>query len=107
MPELHSLLLVLVGCLVTLSLRAFPFILFGGHRKTPPVILYLGRTLPYAVIGMLVVYCMRSTELTSLGGWLPTLVGVLVVAVLHLTFRNTLLSIICGTAAYMLLLYLV
>ena len=107
MPELHSLLLVAVACLITAALRFFPFLVFGGKRKTPEAILYLGRVLPFAVMGMLVVYCLRSATFVALEGWLPTLIGVAVVAGLHLLLRNTLLSIIGGTTAYMLLLYFI
>ena len=83
-------------------LRVLPFIIFG-KRKTPPFIEYLGRYLPYAVMGMLVVYCLKSTTLISAPFGLPEAVSVLVVVVLHTIKRNTLLSIVAGTICYMIL----
>lgn len=107
MPELHSVLLVAVACLLTAALRFLPFLIFGGRRTPPAVILYLGRVLPYAVMAMLVVYCLRGTGFSALSDWLPTLIGVAVVVGLHLWRRNTLLSIVGGTCVYMLLLHFV
>lgn len=96
------ILIILVVAAVTLALRTLPFILFG-KRKTPPFIEYLGRYLPYAVMGMLVVYCLKSTALISAPFGLPEAVSVLVVVVLHTIKRNTLLSIVAGTLCYMIL----
>ena len=107
MPDLHLIALVAVACLVTATIRYLPFIVFNGRRKTPEAVLYLGRVLPYAVMGMLVVYCLRETTFAAIDGWLPTLIGIAITATLHLVFRNTLLSIIVGTASYILLLNLV
>ena len=96
------ILIILTVAAVTLMLRVLPFIIFG-KRKTPPFIEYLGRYLPYAVMGMLVVYCLKSTTLISAPFGLPEAVSVLVVVVLHTIKRNTLLSIVAGTICYMIL----
>ena len=96
------ILIILVVAAVTLALRVLPFIIFG-KRKTPPFMEYLGRYLPYAVMGMLVVYCLKSTTLISAPFGLPEAVSVLVVVVLHTIKRNTLLSIVAGTLCYMIL----
>ena len=103
MPELHSLAIVAVAALVTAGLRFFPFLLFGENRKTPQIITYLGTVLPFAIMGMLVVYCLKDVSFSAPGGWLPQLIGCLVVAGLHIWKRNTLLSIGAGTLCYMLL----
>ena len=76
-------------------------------RKTPPVIAYLGRVLPYAVMAMLVVYCLKGISFSAPGNFLPELLCVALVATLHIWKRNTLLSIAAGTGAYMLLVQLV
>ena len=76
-------------------------------RKTPPVIAYLGRVLPYAVMAMLVVYCLKGISFSAPGNFLPELLCVALVAALHVWKRNTLLSIAAGTVAYMLLVQLV
>lgn len=99
----HSLLLILVITLVTLSTRMLPFLFFGGKRQPPPAVLYLGRVLPCAIMGMLVVYCLRGVTPMTYPHGLPELIGVAVAALLHIWRRNTLLSIAISTAVYMLL----
>ena len=100
-------LLAAVVALVTALIRFLPFWIFGGGRKTPPVVEKLGRVLPYAVMGLLVVYCLKGVEFSTLSGFLPALIATLVVVVLHLWKRNTLVSIVCGTISYMLMVQLV
>jgi branched-subunit amino acid transport protein AzlD len=105
--RLFPWLLVLVVALVTVALRALPFLLFRGDRKTPVFIERLGRVLPAAIMGMLVVYCLKGTHFKELSGFLPAAAACLVVGVLHVWRRNTLLSILAGTVCYMLLVQLV
>lgn len=100
----YAALAVGVMALVTALLRFLPFFVFNGRRPVPKVIRYLGATLPYAVMGMLVVYCLKSISFGSLSGWLPPALSVFAVVVLHIWKRNTLFSIIAGTALYMLLI---
>lgn len=99
----HSVLLVAVAGLVTLALRAAPFLILGGERKTPEFISYLGRVLPTAVMGMLVIYCLRNVSFASVSNWLPQLLCCGVVVLVHVLKRSTLLSIVCGTVCYMIL----
>lgn len=107
MNNTHTILLIAVMALVTALLRFLPFLVLGGKRKTPEYITYLGRVLPCAIIGMLVVYCLRGiTPLTWPHG-LPELLAVAAVALLHLWRRNTLLSIAGGTVCYMILVQVV
>lgn len=106
MINLHSALLVGVIAAVTVLLRFLPFWVFAG-RKTPAFITYLGKVLPFAVMGMLVVYCLRGISFVAPPHGIPELVSVALVAMLHLWKRNTLLSIISGTVCYMLLVQLV
>ena len=103
MNNAHVWLTVAVIALVTAGLRFLPFVVFRGGRRTPKIIERLGAVLPRAVMAMLVVYCLRSVGFASLKDWLPALVGVAVTAGLHVWRRSTLLSIVAGTAAYMLL----
>ena len=103
----HAMLLVAVMVLVTALLRFLPFAGFGGKRKTPPYIAYLGRVLPFAIMGMLVVYCLRGVSFSAPENWLPALLSCLLVIVMHLWKRSTLLSILSGTVCYMLLVQLV
>ena len=107
MPNLHSALIVAVAALVTAALRFLPFLIFGENRKTPPIIAYLGQVLPYAIMGMLVVYCLKDVTLTAAPFGIPEAIGCAVVALLHVWKRSTLLSIGAGTVCYMLLVQLV
>lgn len=104
--QLHAALLIGVIALVTASLRFAPFLIFS-NRETPKTVAYLGRVLPFAVMGMLVVYCLRSVSFTNSPFGIPELVACLCVVLLHIWKRNTLFSIIGGTAVYMLLVQFV
>lgn len=107
MPDLHSAAMIAVIALVTALLRFLPFWIFGENRKTPPLITYLGQVLPYAIMGMLVVYCLKGIRLTAAPYGIPEVIGCAVVALLHIWKRNTLLSIGAGTVCYMLLVQFV
>lgn len=103
----HSLILVAIMSGVTIFLRYIPFLIFSSKRKTPEYILYLGEVLPQAIIGMLVVYCLREINLTAAPFGAPEFIAVAFVVLLQAVKRNTLLSVLGGTAAYMLLVQLV
>ena len=107
MNNLHSVLLIAVVAAVTFLTRFLPFGVFSGSRKTPKFIEYSGKALPFAAIGMLVVYCLRNVSFSAPSNWIPSLISSSVVVVLYLLKRNSLLSIIGGTACYMLLVQLV
>lgn len=106
-PRLHSAALVAVMALVTALLRFLPFLIFGEKRKTPETVTYLGKVLPFAIMAMLVVYCLKGISLTQYPHALPELIGCAVVALLHIWKRNTLLSIGGGTICYMLLVQVI
>ena len=103
----HAALIIVVAGAVTLLLRFLPFLVFSGKRETPPYIVYLGRVLPYAIMGMLVIYCLRGISFTAAANFLPELIACAVVVLAHVWKRNTLLSIISGTVCYMLLVQFV
>lgn len=103
MSDIRAALLIAVVAAVTMLLRFLPFAIFGGGRKTPPFITYLSSVLPYAIMGMLVVYCLRNVSLVTAPHGLPELLAAAVVVGLHLWKKNTLLSIAVGTAVYMFL----
>ena len=106
MGNLHSALLIAVIAAVTALLRFLPFWIFRGG-KTPLFVTYLGKVLPFAVMGMLVIYCLRGISFAGAPHGIPELVSVALVVLLHLWRRNTLLSIIGGTACYMVLVQVV
>lgn len=102
-PDSRALIMVLIMAGITFFIRALPFLLFPGNKKTPSYILYLGKVLPYAIIGMLVVYCFKAVFLIRAPFGLPELIAGVAVVVLHVWKRNTLISIGSGTLLYMFL----
>ena len=87
--------------------RFLPFAIFNEKRKTPAFVQYLGRFLPSAVFGMLVVYCLRNVHVLSGTHGLPEFISILVTGVLHIWKWQMLLSIAGGTICYMLLLHFI
>ncbi len=101
--------IITVGAVVlgTVLTRFLPFILFPSGKPTPKYIQYLGRALPGAVFGMLVIYCLKNVSLFSGSLGIPEAISILLVAALHLWKRQMLLSIAGGTVCYMLLVQFV
>ena len=93
---------VAVIATVTAITRFLPFVLFR-HGKTPRIVEKLGRSLPYAIMGMLVVYCLRDVSFGSVNDFFPEVIACAVVGASYVWRRNTLLSIILGTVCYMVL----
>ena len=106
MSDFRVLILIMVMALVTMAIRFLPFIVFNG-RKTPEYIEYLGKYLPYSIIAMLVVYCLKGVSVLNKPYGAPEFIAAGIVALLHIWKRNTLLSIVAGTVCYMLLRQLV
>lgn len=100
----YSFLVVSVIALVTALLRFLPFFVFNGKRSIPKFVKYLGAVLPYSIMAMLVVYCLKDISFINYSGWLPAMISVIAVIILHVWKRNTLLSIVGGTVCYMLLI---
>lgn len=101
--------IITVGVVVlgTMLTRFLPFFIFPANKPTPAYIQYIGKVLPAAVIGMLVIYCFKDVRFLSGHHGLPEILGVLVVVCLHLWKRNMLLSIAAGTCFYMVLVQFV
>ena len=104
MTTAHAIAIVAVSAAVTVLLRFLPFILMRG-KETPPYISYLGQVLPYAIMAMLVVYCLKDVSFVSYPHGIPEAAASLVVVLLHIWKRNTLLSIVGGTAVYMMIIH--
>lgn len=98
-----SLLIILAVALTTFATRVVPFLIFPKGKEIPDVVQYLGKVLTPAVIGMLVVYCLKTTPVLSAPYGIPEAEAVLVTAGLHVWKRNNLLSIGAGTVLYMFL----
>lgn len=97
-------ILVAVMALVTMALRFLPFLVF--RKQTPPYITYLGKVLPTAIIGMLVIYCLKDISIIGAPYGIPELFSVGCVAGIQVWKRNSILSILIGTAVYMVLIRL-
>ena len=98
--QIITIAMVVLGTMLT---RFLPFLLFPAGRPTPPYIQYLGRVLPGAVFGLLVIYCLRNVSLFAGSRGIPEFLSIALVAGLHLWKRQMLLSIAGGTICYMLL----
>ena len=105
MFDIHAGYVVIISGAITALLRFIPFIAF--RNKRPEFILYLGRVLPYSVMAMLVIYCLKGVNIFSGSHGLPELISCVSVIFIHALFRNTLLSIITGTVLYMVLVQFV
>lgn len=93
--------------IATMTTRFLPFIIFGKSKKVPKVIDYLGKVLPSAVFGMLVIYCFKDVNIISGNHGLPEFISAVVVVIVHLIWKNMFLSIAVGTICCMLLTQLV
>lgn len=107
MNTADSLLLIGVISLVTIVIRFLPFVIFRNDSRTPKALQYLGSVLPGAIMGMLVVYCFKSTVITSWPFAFPEVIAASVVTGLYLWKRNTLISIGIGTILYMALVQII
>ncbi|MBE6766797.1 MAG: branched-chain amino acid transporter AzlD [Ruminococcaceae bacterium] len=108
MTNLETIITVAVIVLGTAITRFLPFLIFRSDKPTPKYMQFLGNYLPPAVFGMLVIYCLKDVLFVFEGtSGLPELISLAATLVLHLSFRKMLLSLIGGTACYMLLLQFV
>ena len=98
---MNAAILIAVMAAVTILLRFLPFLVF--RNQTPPYITYLGKVLPPAIIGMLVIYCLKDVSLTTHPHGLPELIAAACVVGLQIWKRNSLISILAGTVVYMFL----
>ena len=103
MTLIQQIMTIGVCALATMLTRFLPFIIFSGKKETPQYIQYLGKMLPSAVFGMLVVYCLKDVSFISGNYGLPEMISIIFVIGLHLWKRQILLSIAGGTVCYMIL----
>ena len=101
---MESLLIIGVIALTTLATRALTFIIFSKDKKTPPIIDFLGKVLPFAIVGMLVVYSMRYVSVIRYPFGIPEAIAGIFVVLIHKWKHNLILSIGGGTVLYMVLI---
>lgn len=104
---IQGILIVAAMIMGTVITRFLPFIIFPAGKETPRFVDYLGRTLPFATMGLLVVYCLKGVQVAQAPHGLPELLAVIVIAALHRWKGNSLLSIGAGTVFYMFLVQVV
>lgn len=102
MTEVQSAITIGAVVLGTMATRFLPFLVFPKGKTPPKFVQYLGKVLPCAAIGLLVVYCFKDVASSGTYG-IPEVLSVLLIIFLHKWKKNTLLSIGGGTALYMLL----
>lgn len=107
MTTVEQLITIGVIVLGTMLTRFLPFLIFPADRPTPKYVSYLGRVLPAAIFGFLVVYCLKDINLFGGSHGIPELISIIFVVLLHLWQRKMLLSIAGGTICYMLLVQFV
>ena len=99
----ESIIFFVIISLTTMLIRVLPFLLFPENKETPKYITYLGNVLPYTIISMLVIYCIKDISFIQSPYGLPEVISIAVIAILHVWKSNTFLSIGAGTVTYMLL----
>ena len=104
MRSWYILLAIVMSALITFGLRALPFVLFRGGRSMPEWMQRLGQILPSAIMAVLIVYCLKGAKSNPIRIGIPGIIAVAVVVASYKRKHNTFISIIVGTAAYMIML---
>jgi len=104
MQQVVMICMVILGTMIT---RFLPFLIFTSDRPTPKYVQFLGKLLPSAALGMLVIYCLKDVSLFTGNHAIPELISIMVVILLHLWKRQMLISIAGGTIFYMILIQLI
>ncbi len=102
--NIYSIITVAIVSFVTVLLRGISFLAFRNDKEIPPFIEKLGILLPYGIMGLLVVYCLKDTTVISYPYGLPELISVSLVVAVQAWKRNSLVSVLIGTVCYMILI---
>ena len=103
LTPVQTLIMIFAVALGTMITRFTPFLLFPDSKEPPKVVSYLGKVLPPAAMGLLVVYCLRNVSVVRSPHGLPELIAITAIVILHKWKGNVLLSIGAGTVLYMVL----
>ena len=104
MPDYrHAVIIILVMGLMTFATRIVPVLIFGRGEKVPEYIMYLGRVVPYTAMGLLIVYCLKDVSVLDEPHAIPEMLSMAVVCLTYLWKRNSIFSVVAGTALYMAL----
>lgn len=99
----HAMIIILIMGLATFATRIVPVLIFGRGEKVPDYIMYLGRTVPYTAMGLLIVYCLKDISFTASTHAIPEIIALALVIATYLWKRNTIASVVIGTILYMIL----
>lgn len=103
----EQIMTIALCVMATMLTRFLPFLIFSSKKPTPDAVQYLGKALPLAVFGMLVVYCLKNVSFLSGSHGIPELTAIAVTVLVHLHKRQMLLSIAAGTVCYMFLIQVI
>lgn len=103
----HAIIIMLVMGIVTLATRIIPVLVFEKKEKVPDFIMYLGKVVPFTAMGLLIVYCLKDVSFIEAPHAIPEAIALAVVVASYLWKKNTILSVVAGTAVYMLLIQVV
>ena len=107
MTDIQLVIMIALAAVGIALTRFLPFLVFSSDKPTPKYLVYLGKVLPPAVFGMLVVYCLKDLSFALPSGYLGELIAIFVTVIIHLCFRKMLLSVTGGLIVYVLLVNLV
>ncbi len=99
----QKIITIAVMVLATVIMRFLPFVLFPDNKPTPPFIHYLGKVLPPAVFGFLVIYALKNVSILDGSHGIPELIAIVITSAAHLWKRQMLISIAAGTISYMIM----
>lgn len=102
MPLYQQITIIAICAVVTIATRVVPFLIFKPDKPLPPYMEYLGKVLPGAVFGMIVVYCLRNTPVCKYPYGIPEIIGIAVTVAVHLYKKNMMISMVAGTIVYMI-----
>lgn len=97
-------ILIAAAAIGTMFTRFTPFLAFGGEKPAPKYVQYLGKALPGAALGLLVIYCLKNVDITTGDHGIPVFIAMLLTVAIHIWKRQMLLSIAAGTVVYVLLI---
>lgn len=107
MTIIQSIITIVFVVLGTMLTRYLPFLLFPDSKTPPESIKFLGKVLPYAVMGLLIVFSLKDVSITAGSHGIPEAIAIIFIIIIHILKRNTLLSIAGGTILYMILVQVV
>ena len=91
----------------TAFLRFLPFFIINKSLSDNKYVQFLGKVLPYSMIALLVIYCIKDINIIKFPYAIPELISIAVIIILHVLKRNVLISIGAGTVLYMFLVQVI